>query len=231
MSSGFGFGKRVVLITGASGALGSAVGDAFAEAGATVCDSNRSEPEQGLFAADGAGSFYRGDFTDAERVESVIEAVVADHGGLDVLCNIAGTWRGGQPIEGTSAEEFDFLFNVDCKSALLASKHAIPYASVRTGERRERLRDERDGEPGAIVSVSAKSSLSGGEGDGPYRISKAGVRLLTETIAAENPWYYSGERDHAEGDRHLGQSRDDTQGRLRGLTHAGGDREGGPPSL
>ena len=39
---------------------------------------------------------------------------------------------------------------------------------------------------GAIVSVSARSSLEGGEGDGIYRATKAGVRLLTETIAEEN---------------------------------------------
>jgi NAD(P)-dependent dehydrogenase (short-subunit alcohol dehydrogenase family) len=53
----------------------------------------------------------------------------------------------------------------------LASKHALPH-----------LREAE----GAIVSVSARSSLEGGEGDGPYRASKAGVRLLTETIAEEN---------------------------------------------
>ena len=39
---------------------------------------------------------------------------------------------------------------------------------------------------GSIVSASARASLSGGEGDGPYRAAKAGVRLLTETIAEEN---------------------------------------------
>jgi NAD(P)-dependent dehydrogenase (short-subunit alcohol dehydrogenase family) len=37
-----------------------------------------------------------------------------------------------------------------------------------------------------MVSVSARASLEGGEGDGPYRAAKAGVRILTETIAEEN---------------------------------------------
>jgi Dehydrogenases with different specificities (related to short-chain alcohol dehydrogenases) len=53
----------------------------------------------------------------------------------------------------------------------LASKHAIPHLKE-TG--------------GAVVSVSARSSLEGGEGDGIYRATKAGIRLLTETIAEEN---------------------------------------------
>ncbi|PSQ34510.1 hypothetical protein BRD11_03780, partial [Halobacteriales archaeon SW_12_69_24] len=42
--------------------------------------------------------------------------------------------------------------------------------------------DDRAG----IVSISARSSLEGGEGDGLYRATKAGVRILTETIAEEN---------------------------------------------
>jgi NAD(P)-dependent dehydrogenase (short-subunit alcohol dehydrogenase family) len=53
----------------------------------------------------------------------------------------------------------------------LASKHAVPHLQE-TG--------------GAVVSVSARSSLEGGEGDGVYRATKAGVRILTETIAEEN---------------------------------------------
>jgi NAD(P)-dependent dehydrogenase (short-subunit alcohol dehydrogenase family) len=60
---------------------------------------------------------------------------------------------------------------VNLKTMFLASKHAIPH-----------LRETE----GAVVSVSARSSLEGGEGDGIYRATKAGVRLLTETIAEEN---------------------------------------------
>jgi NAD(P)-dependent dehydrogenase (short-subunit alcohol dehydrogenase family) len=88
-----------------------------------------------------------------------------------VLCNVAGTWRGGSPIDQTDAETFDFLFDVNLKTMFLASKHALP--ALREVE-------------GSILSISARSSLEGGEGDGPYRASKAGVRLLTETIAEEN---------------------------------------------
>ena len=54
----------------------------------------------------------------------------------------------------------------------LASKHALPHL--------------RESTAGAVVSVSARSSLEGGEGDSVYRASKAGVRLITESIAEEN---------------------------------------------
>jgi len=172
MSASFDFSDRVVLVSGASGALGSAVAAAFDDAGATVCGADLVAPddESALVDPDRL-DFYEGDFTDEREVERVVDAVVGDHGRLDHLCNVAGTWRGGTPIHETDAEAFDFLFDVNLKTMFLASKHALPH-----------LREAG----GSVVSVSARSSLSGGEGDGPYRASKAGVRLLTETIAAEN---------------------------------------------
>jgi NAD(P)-dependent dehydrogenase (short-subunit alcohol dehydrogenase family) len=169
----FDFDGRVALVTGACGALGSAVVTAFREAGATVAAADVVEPddEDSLLDAGEGVAFYRGDFTDEDDVARVVESVVEDHGGVDFLANVAGTWRGGDPIHETDADTFDFLFDVNLKTMFLASKHALPH-----------LREAE----GAIVSVSARSSLEGGEGDGPYRASKAGVRLLTETIAEEN---------------------------------------------
>ncbi|MFH5799092.1 SDR family oxidoreductase [Haladaptatus sp. CMAA 1911] len=172
MDASFDFSDDVVLVTGASGALGSAVCAAFDDAGATVCATDVVEPNDEDARLDGERvDFYRADFTDESEVESVVSEVVSDHGGIDALANIAGTWKGGSHIEGTDVGTFDLLFDVNLKTMFLASKHALPHLQEREG---------------AIVSVSARSSLEGGEGDGPYRASKAGVRLLTETIAEEN---------------------------------------------
>jgi NAD(P)-dependent dehydrogenase (short-subunit alcohol dehydrogenase family) len=173
MQVDFDFEGRVVLVTGASGALGSAVADAFDDSGATVAAADVVAPsdDDALLDADGDVHFYESDFTDEEAVADAVESVVDDHGRLDCLANVAGTWRGGSALDETGVDEFDLLFDVNLKTMFLASKHAIPH-----------LRESE----GAVVSVSARSSLEGGEGDGPYRASKAGVRLLTETIAAEN---------------------------------------------
>jgi NAD(P)-dependent dehydrogenase (short-subunit alcohol dehydrogenase family) len=172
MSVDFDFTNQVVMVTGASGALGSAIARAFDDAGATVAAVDLVEPsDEDALLEPGTADFYAADLTDEDDVESTVVAIVEDHGRLDALCNIAGTWRGGSPIDETAADEFDFLFDVNLKTMFLASKHAIPH-----------LRDSA----GTIVSVSARSSLEGGSGDGPYRASKAGVRLLTETIAEEN---------------------------------------------
>ncbi|MFC4552700.1 MULTISPECIES: SDR family NAD(P)-dependent oxidoreductase [Halorussus] len=187
MSVSFDFTDSVALVTGASGALGSAVCEAFASAGATVAAADVVAPDDEDAQLDAGENvhFYEGDFTDESSVESVIDEIVDDHGGIDYLANIAGTWRGGTPVEETDVETFDFLFDVNLKTMFLASKHALPHLRAGSGGRGEG-ESGREGSGGAIVSVSARSSLKGGEGDGPYRASKAGVRLLTETLAEEN---------------------------------------------
>ncbi|WP_226012710.1 SDR family oxidoreductase [Halomicrobium salinisoli] len=173
MSADFDFGGEVVLITGVGGALGSGVATAFADAGATVCGADVVAPDSEDFQLDDPDriDFHQGDFTDEDDVERVVSEVVDEHGSLDYLCNVAGTWRGGDPVDETDVDAFDFLMDVNLKTMFLASKHAVPHV--------------RDGD-GAVVSVASRSSLEGGEGDGLYRASKAGVRLLTETIAEEN---------------------------------------------
>ncbi|MDS0477481.1 SDR family oxidoreductase [Natrinema sp. 1APR25-10V2] len=171
------FDGTVAVITGASGALGSAAVDRFREAGATVCavdviapDAEDSQLERDP-ADESALAFYEADLTDEDDVADLMDSVVDDHGRIDHLLNIAGTWRGGDHVEETDIEEFELLLNVNLKTAFLASKHALPHLQEAEG---------------SIVSISARSSLEGGEGDGPYRITKAGIRLLTETLAEEN---------------------------------------------
>lgn len=174
MSTQFDFTNQVILVTGASGSLGTATVEAFHDAGATVCMSARHPPEENdaapLLDTDHV-HFYSGDFTDEDEVQKVVDSVLDDHGRLDALCSLIGSWRGGTPLDQTGVDEFDFLMDVNLKSMFLASKYAVPH-----------LRDST----GNLVSVSARASLEGGEGDGPYRAAKAGVRLLTETIAEEN---------------------------------------------
>ncbi|MGM0387627.1 MAG: SDR family oxidoreductase [Natrinema limicola] len=171
------FSDTVAVITGASGALGSAAVDRFLEAGATVCavDVVGPDDEDSVLERDPATesnlAFYDADLTDEDDVAALVESVVDDHGRIDHLLNIAGTWRGGDHIEDTDLSEFDLLMNINLKTAFLAAKHALPHLQETEG---------------SIVSISARSSLEGGAGDGPYRITKAGIRLLTETLAEEN---------------------------------------------
>jgi NAD(P)-dependent dehydrogenase (short-subunit alcohol dehydrogenase family) len=167
----FDFDGRVALVTGVAGALGSAVAETFAAAGATVAGTDRRDPsETDTQLEPGTVDFYQADLTEEAQVAETVAAVLEEHGRLDFLLNVAGTWKGGSPIHETDLETFELVFDVNLRTMFLASKYAIPHLQETEG---------------AIVSVSAKSSLEGGTGDGPYRASKAGVRLLTETIAEE----------------------------------------------
>jgi NAD(P)-dependent dehydrogenase (short-subunit alcohol dehydrogenase family) len=173
MSVQFDFSDSVVLVTGVGGALGSAVAEAFLDADATVCGTDivASDSEEFLLDAPERVDFYQADFTDETAVADTVESVVEAHGQLDYLANVAGTWQGGDPVHETDVGTFDLLFDINLKTAFLGAKHAIPH-----------IREQE----GAIVSVASRSSLSGGEGDALYRASKAGIRLLTESIAEEN---------------------------------------------
>jgi len=174
MSVSFDFGDHVVVVTGAGGALGSATVEAFLDAGATVCAADVIGPNDDRYLLDpdrGGLATYRADFTDEGAVQATIEEIIGDHGRLDALISVAGTWQGGDPVDETSTDTFDLLADVNVRTAFLAAKHALPH-----------LRETE----GSMVTVSSKSSLEGGVGDGPYRASKAAVRLLTESIAVEN---------------------------------------------
>jgi NAD(P)-dependent dehydrogenase (short-subunit alcohol dehydrogenase family) len=173
MAVSFDFGGEVVLVTGVGGALGSSVAEAFLDAGATVCgvDLVAEDSEDFLLSDPDRIDFYQADLTDETRVAEVVDSAADAHGGLDYLANIAGTWRGGDPVEDTDPGTFDFLIEVNLKTMFLATKYALPHLQESGG---------------AVVSVSSRSSLKGGEGDAIYRATKAGVRILTESIAEEN---------------------------------------------
>ena len=172
MSVQYDFDGQVAVVTGAGGALGGAVVEAFVASGATVAGADIVDPAD-VDLPDGA-TYHQGDFSDESAVADTMAEIVDAHGGIDCLVNVAGTWRGGDPLDETDVETFDFLFDVNLKTMFLASKHALPH-----------LRNS-DVDQGAIVSISARSSLEGGEGDSVYRATKAGVRILTESIAEEN---------------------------------------------
>lgn len=172
MSVQYDFRDTVYIVTGVCGALGSAVAERFSDAGATVAGIDIIEPsDEDALIDPGVIEYYQADLTAEQTVSDVVDKIGTDIGQINGLCNIAGTWKGGQPIEKTAVSEFELLVDINLKSMFLMSKHTLPYLKEQNG---------------TIVSVSAKSSLEGGEGDGPYRAAKAGVRILTETIATEN---------------------------------------------
>lgn len=149
MSTSFNYTDQVVLVTGASGTLGTATVKQFHNAGATVCMSARHPPEgsetEALLNADHV-HFYDADFTDEDDVGQIFHSILNDHGHLGTLCTLIGAWRGGTSLDETDIEEFEFLMNVNLETMFIAAKHGLPH-----------LRESN----GNLVSVSARTSLEG----------------------------------------------------------------------
>ena len=156
------FKNKTVLITGASRGIGLACAKEFEEQGAIVITAQRGTAE-GFMSV-------QADLTDTDSPEKVINQVIDQTGGLDVLVNNAGVM-----IEA-SAEEMnldDWLktLTVNLTIPFLLIKHALPH-----------LRQSR----GSIVNIGSIEGLGSNPKHTAYCASKAGLHGLTQAIAVDN---------------------------------------------
>jgi len=162
--------KRVV-ITGACGALGIAVADAFAASGAQLALVDRAPDSKGVYKGLVGPQFFMGgiDLADLDQARKVMDQAAAKLGGIDVLVNIAGGFR-WETIAGGSLDTWDLLYTINLKTAVCACKAALP-ALVASG--------------GRIVNVGAGAAAKASAGMAAYAASKSGVARLTEALAEE----------------------------------------------
>lgn len=168
------FTDQTVLVTGAAGHLGRAVAAAFAERGANVVLVDRDEAA--LVRAYGEEPapkrlFAPADLLDPAAAEVAIAAAAERYGRVDVLCNIAGGFRMGEPVHETSAATWDFLLGINVRTLANAAHAAVPRMLAGGG--------------GKIVNVGAYSAQRGVAQMGAYCAAKSAVIRLTEAMAAE----------------------------------------------
>lgn len=159
--------KRII-VTGAFGALGSAMVEVARKAGAKVASIDHA-PVPAELASDPA-VIGNVDLSDAATAKTAVDAAVRALGGLDGLVNIAGTFRWETLADG-SADTWDLLYRINLRTAVAASKAAIPHLVANGG--------------GRIVNISAAGSVKAAAGMGAYAASKSGVARLTEALADE----------------------------------------------
>ncbi len=167
------FQNQCVVITGASGNLGAAVARAFVAHGANVVlvDRSREHLQHAGFTDDLRHLISVTDLLDQAQVNAMVQAAVAKFGGIQVLCNVAGGFRMGEAVHETSDANWNFLFDINARTLLHASRAVVPQMLKQKG--------------GKIVNVGAFGAQKGGAQMGAYAASKASVMRLTESMAAE----------------------------------------------
>jgi NAD(P)-dependent dehydrogenase (short-subunit alcohol dehydrogenase family) len=163
---------KVALVTGGAGGFGRAYSVALAEAGARVAVADL-EPEAARSVAAEIGSASRAygvDLRSAEAVEGLVERVVSEFGGLDILVNVAG--RSGRFDTATMAEtDWDTILDANLKGTFLACRAAIPHLIARGG--------------GRIINMGSNRGIEGQPRGAAYAASKGGVIALSRSLAQE----------------------------------------------
>src|SRR5437764_15404823 len=159
---------KVVVITGASGALGKVVAEEALARGARVAGVDYA-PSQ-VPATPSRIELGGVDLTDAGQAKKAIDAAAAHFGKLDALINIAGGFA-FETVADSDMKTWQRMYALNVLTALNASRSAIPHL-VATGS-------------GRVINVGAMGALQAAAGMGPYAASKAGVHRLTEALAAE----------------------------------------------
>jgi len=171
-----GLRDRAVLITGATGALGSAVTLEFAQTGACLALAARSASDlQGLVVRTGLPPdrvlSLPTDVTDPAAVQGLVQGVLARFGRVDVLLNVAGGWSGGRTVAETPVDVWDGALALNLRAAFLLSRAVLPpMLAARWGR---------------IVHISSRTALEPRAKGGAYAAAKAGLIALTDVIAAE----------------------------------------------
>jgi NAD(P)-dependent dehydrogenase (short-subunit alcohol dehydrogenase family) len=166
-------GKKA-FVTGAARGIGRACARMLVQHGARVALADIDVAGAETAARDinattpGAAMAVALDVTDAARWHAALAAADAEMGGLNVLVNNAGICIPGS-IEDLDLEQWNRTIDVDLTSVFLGCRAALPLM--------------RDHAPGSIVNISSISGLIAGHNLAAYNAAKAGVWLVTKSIA------------------------------------------------
>jgi len=159
---------KVIVITGASGALGKVVAETALARGARLACVDHAPSH--IPATDNRIELGGVDLSNSDAAKNAIDAVAAHFGRIDAMVNIAGGFAFEAVAEG-DPKTWQRMYALNVLTALNASRAALTHLAVSGA--------------GRIVNVGAMGAVQAGSGMGAYAASKAGVHRLTEALAAE----------------------------------------------
>jgi 3-oxoacyl-[acyl-carrier protein] reductase len=169
---------RTALVTGGSRGIGAATARALGKRGATVAVGYLQDDENAAaFAADTATEGIQclavaADVATSAGAAQLVEKVQAEIGPLDILVNNVGDFD-RRRLSETSPDEWDHIIASNLSSAFYMSRCVLP--SMRSRRR------------GHIVNIglAAAYALRAAANIAPYAIAKAGIEILTRSLASE----------------------------------------------
>lgn len=163
---------RRCLITGAAGGIGAAIAHAYAAEGATLALTDRDAERLRDVASElpEDTTVHVADLAEPESVRETVDAVVAAHGGVDVLVNAAGILT-EVPLVEMDLRTWQQMIDVDLTSVFLACRLVVPLMLENGG--------------GRVVNVASQLGQVGGVGLTHYSAAKAGVIGFTKALARE----------------------------------------------
>ena len=170
------FSEKSVLITGASGGLGAQLAHDFAKEGAKIALNYASSKEKAeaiaarFLTAGGEVMTCRADIARSAEVHTMVDQVIERFGSIDILVNNAGLSIDA-PFLDMREQDWDRVIDVNLKGPFLVSQ-AVGRHMV-------------DAKNGRIVNISATSAVVARAGNANYAASKAGLNMLTQSMALE----------------------------------------------
>lgn len=164
---------RVALVTGAASGIGYGIAAALAQAGARVAINDIAPDAATTAAARLGGNAFpaAGDVSDEGSAETVVTQVVAQAGMIDILVNNAGVPQPLVRLTDLELTDWQKVIDVNLRGNFLMSRAA---GRVMIGQKR-----------GAIVNVASVAGLTAFPGSHAYGVAKAGVAMMTQTLATE----------------------------------------------
>ena len=171
---------KTALVTGAAQGLGREIALALAESGADLVLSDIQDPKDTAAAIQKTGIrslVVQADVTAEDQVKAMAAKAVAECGRVDILVNNAGVSQlSYTATEDLSKEEWDQIININLTGTFLCCKH-IGKAMIKAGG-------------GSIVNIATTAGITGVTRAPAYAASKAGVILLTKSLALEWAKYH-----------------------------------------
>jgi NAD(P)-dependent dehydrogenase (short-subunit alcohol dehydrogenase family) len=164
---------KSAIVTGATSGIGRAAAVALGDAGWAVMATGRDESRgrEVLASLGGDGCFFAVDLDESGAPEGLVKRAVERWGKLDLLVNNAGIYSRAS-VADLSADDYDRLMATNLRAAVLLAGAAV--------------RAMRSGGGGTIVNVSSEAGLVAVPGQVVYNISKAGLVMLTKSIAVDH---------------------------------------------